>query len=162
MLQAGWLMGASRTPNNNIGGKLPRCRRLREGPISTVAPGFLCPRICRTWVNRCLFDLALGIPFRPRKQIIFNVTGIGPCSACRPRTGIGSPIQPNCDINHIDRGFVLLPNQKTKVLDEEKTMVDRLSSVAKVAAIAIQTIVVTVSVSAITVAALHGFEIIHL
>ena len=41
-------------------------------------------------------------------------------------------------------------------------MFDRLSTVAKVAAIAIQTTVVTVAVSAITVAALHGFEIIHL
>ena len=48
------------------------------------------------------------------------------------------------------------------MLDEEKTMVDRLSTVAKVTAIAIQPTVVLVSVSAITVAALHGFHIIQL
>ena len=41
-------------------------------------------------------------------------------------------------------------------------MIDRLSNIAKITAIAIQTTVVLGSVSAITVAALHGFQIIHI
>ena len=48
------------------------------------------------------------------------------------------------------------------MLDGEKTMIDRLSAVAKVTAIAIQTTVVLVSLSATTVAALHGLQIIQL